>query len=176
MLLFDFSARRVDVFFSCSEFQHAQILGRSFRLRGGVVVLPVRHDAVVIKRFHSPAIALVVCGDRFRFRDLLRTRSGDSLLQTRFRCFDDGLLFGDLSIDRFGFDRRDDLAGDDVRAFIDEDAGDSSADERPDVHRPCLQRSGEDELARLSFLTQPDERRDSRRHDYDRDDREPGDA
>jgi len=81
-------------------------------------------------------LARFVRRDGCRFGDLLRARTGDELRELRLRRVDGSLLLGDLAVDGLGLQRHEELAGRDVGAFIDQNADDAAADERPDLHGP----------------------------------------
>ena len=115
-----------------------------------------------MQRCHSPAFPLIVLRDRRSFANLLIARTVKRLRQIRARGFDRGLLLRDLAVERLGLERYQYLAGADAVAFIDVDARYASADQRPDVHRPRLERSGEDERLRLSLFARVQQRRRSR--------------
>ena len=117
------------------------------------------------------AFALVVSGDRGGLRDLLLARAGQRLGEVGPGRFDGGALLVELPVDRRRFELHEELPGGDVLPFIDEDADDAAAGERPHLHRARLERSGEDDLLWLALGAPPHQRgHDQRRqHENERD-------
>ncbi len=117
------------------------------------------------------AISLVVRGDRGGLRDLFLPRAGQGLGEVRLRRLDRGALLVELAVDRRRLELHEELPGGDVLPFIDEDADDAAAGERPHFDRARLERSGEDDLLWLALGAPPHERgHDQRRqHENERD-------